>query len=56
MILHPKSKVKKNAKHTPTKGKCQVLRWTLVQCGTLTKPFFFHVIGNYALTFDYFTI
>lgn len=28
MILHPKSKVKGNAKHAPTKGKCQVLRWT----------------------------
>lgn len=56
MILHPKSKVKRNAKHTPTKGKCQVLRWTFVRCGTLTKPFVCHVIGNFALTFDYVAI
>ena len=30
MILHPKSKVKRNAKHAPTKGKCQVLRGLLI--------------------------
>lgn len=56
MILHPKSKVKRNAKHAPTKGKCQVLRRTFVRCRNLTKPFVCQVIGNYALTFDYFTI
>ena len=30
MILHPKSKVKGNAKHAPTKGKCQVVRGLLI--------------------------
>ena len=56
MILHPKSKVKRNAKHAPTKGKCQVLRRTFVRCRNLTKPFVCQVIGNYALTFDYVAI